>query len=450
LHHGGDVETARACSVEAAAAALNRGALAEASKFYELALMDAEIPLEPALLHDAGRCELLRCRPREGIRLLRRAEEDARRRGEPRLSARCAILRLEAESEVGLAGHEAAAEELAVLGRAALSRSDHGGFLSASEAFLRVTERTTHIGRVRNVLTEVAEALGAFSDLDRCRGHMLLALNIFYGTAAEALSHARKAIALADASGEKDLRVRSIHRLYVVLVFLGLGESEEAATALTFLLEHSETVGDVRLRYTAMANRGVWLMEAGAYAEAYNTLRTAGATLPQTARGEQLNCHANLAEACLSRGEFEEAYRLYQMAETWCDGGTREFLRDIVTAGTGLSALRLGHLSHARACYDALREWDRWFFDPGIIIRFRAHWLARLGKQRIALSLIEEEASGLRDRYPSIWLRLQLFQGRFSLRHRQAFNRAAVKDAVSIAEDLGLAHRRRQLLRILS
>jgi tetratricopeptide (TPR) repeat protein len=279
---------------------------------------------------------------------------------------------------------------------------------------------------------------------------MLLALNVFHGAATEGLTHARAAKALADGLGDIDVRVRAIHRLYVVLVFHGLGESREASTAVEFLLKHSEKVGDVRLRYTAMANRGVWLMEAGAYAEAHNTLSAAGATLPRTARGEQLNCHANLAEACLSRGEFEEAYRLYEVARTWYDDGTREFLRDIVTAGTGLAALRLGRLSCARACFEALREWDRWFFDPTMILRFRAQWLARLGKQTLALELLHEEGAQLRERFPSMWLRLKLFQGRFSHRHRQGLDKSAVEEAAAVAGRLGLELRRRQLLRLLN
>jgi tetratricopeptide (TPR) repeat protein/DNA-binding SARP family transcriptional activator len=449
MFHGGETAGAAQEAYRAAKSASERGALAEAGRFYELAVTASGNDPSASLLRDAGNCQLLQCHLLEGVAFLRRAEAAFTADGSTAAFRRTRICRINAESEAGLLRHAEAARQLAELRRDALSANELPTFLAGAEAELRVLEREGAPGRIRTVLADISCQQSRYVLRDACHAHMLLALKVFYGDTSEALVHAREALQLATRTNDRDLALRARHRLYVVMIYCGLGAHSQADECYRILVAHSQRVGDVRMQYTTLSNRAVWLMELGAYLDAATLLRNAGRNLPESARGEQLNLLLNLGECALHQRDFLDAFQIFSRAQEQVDAGTRDFLRDVVHAGLGLAALENGQLDHARASFQALRPWSEWCFDPTMILTFRARWLTRLGQVRDAIQMLEEHAAMLHSRYPTIWIRVQVLSGRIARRYGYSSNREDLKAAKVLAARLGLPVRVAELQDLL-
>ncbi|MFG0312933.1 MAG: hypothetical protein ACF8LL_01925 [Phycisphaerales bacterium] len=430
--------------------ALSEGALGEAEGLFKLAMQVRPTPHEGPLLEGAGLCKLRLCKLGEGVALLQSAEAWYRSSGDAPAACRVLVRRLDAESELGRTGHREVARQLTEIFRRVWALGEWSAVLDALEALVRVWERSGQTNAIAEVLDDVANHLHLLQPRERCRAAMLLTLGVFFGQPGDGLHQARQACKIAARVGDMSLRIKSQHRLYVALVLRGLGATAEASETYGFIARHLDAIADVPLRYSALSNRAVWLMEMGAYGMAQETLHRARLTLPRSATGEKLNYLLNVGECALRSGDDTRALGAFQAAEKQLSAGSRDHLRDVTMAGLGLTAIRTGDLEEARRASLALREWPTWYFDPTLIVEFRLEWLRRVGRASEGLGYLEEVCGTLRGRYLGAWLRMEVLRGRVARRSGTTLDREVVKDAISAALDLNLSNRAAELERLLN
>jgi tetratricopeptide (TPR) repeat protein len=323
-----------------------------------------------------------------------------------------------------------------------LAASDFASFLAAAEARVRVLERFDPGATVPSVLDTVAAVAANLAGRERCVADMLLALHSLYGDTEWGLLCARGALSVALDLDDPLLQLRARHRLFVALMSRGMGATSEALELVTTLLRHCAQAGDLRLRYTTLANRAVWLMEVGEYdAAERHLLDAAGLLEGATATGERLNLYGNRAEIALATGLFDRALMLYKRAAALMDEGTRAHVRDIIQSGLGLAALETGDLTLARASLDRLHTWPLYFFDPLMLLTFRARMSCHSGATSLGLDQLHGEVAALEDRFPALWIRGQIVSARLHKRYGRRPDRASLVRAMARATDLGLSKR---------
>lgn len=178
---------------------------------------------------------------------------------------------------------------------------------------------------------------------------MLRALHVVFGDPIEGLDAARQALDLAKSQQNGEHELRSAHRLFIGLMYQGLGDSEEARTTLHLLAEGHDAIPDRRWRYTAIANQAVWLLDTGRYSSASERLLEAAETIRgMDAPDEQLNLLVNNGELALKTGDHTTAFELFTEARRVATPGARRFLSDVISAGLGISSLAIGRVALAR------------------------------------------------------------------------------------------------------
>mgnify|MGYP001816414488 CR=1 FL=1 len=236
------------------------------------------------------------------------------------------------------------------------------------------------------------------------------------------------------------LEAKAAHRLFVVLLSLGKVNSEIGNECERVLVGRTESTGDLKLKYTTLANRAVWQLDTGDLDVARETLREAGSVVLGTgATHEQQNLATNWGDLLLREGSPSEALERFKQAQALIEPGTRSFLRDVVRAGIGLCEARLGRLSAAERASAALREYEHYYFDPSLLIRLRVELTWRRGRRGEAIELLSDERSRIEQQFVPQYLSLGLLEARL---RRRASDPAAIRLASQIkeqAQNLGIS-----------
>ncbi len=442
---------AQAADLAEAAAdhALGRGAFREGLRFLRLTVECRGDKVTGTHLKHVGQAHLRQCDPR-GNSFLRRAERRFSILGNRREARACRVLHLDARSESGDLPHSIAAARLAAEAEASLMDQDSATFLKAAESRIRVLERDGSLEMIPPTLARVSQLVPDLAGRDRCSGMLILALECLYGRPERSVESARAARLLATDLDDQKLILQANHRLFIALMFRGLGSNKEAVNALKELLEYSEDTGDLRLQYTTRANHAVWLIETGEYDAAEHALQGAARFLDEAvAVGERINLQCNLGEIFLARRQFDKALHAYQEAENLLNNGVRRFLLDVIHAGLGTAALETGRLELAKRCHLALNDWSHWYFDPSLILTFKAKMLCRAGRVEDGLRQLDQEGTRIARRFPAPAIRVAIERERLARRFGTRPSERSGR-ALTIAERLNLKLRAEELGNLLS
>ncbi len=423
-------------ALEAARESKRDGALAEALGFYETAL-ESEENQQAEVLAEAGEACLMLCRHKPGVDLLLRAEASAG--PEPRID--WSVKRLDAQSEAGLVPHQRIVAELEELAARATRRRQWEASLLATETAIRVLEREGDWSSIRKQLAVASLSQGRGDLRSRIRRQMILSLGMIYGDVPGASQAGRLAFELASSGSVPDeLRVRAAHRLFVVLLSEGTVESRLGTACIEALQAWGSATGDLKLRYTTLANRAVWYLETDALEQAGELLDEAAKIVAGSPESnESQNLATNRGDLALRQGRPDRALRYFELAQGLIQPGTRGFLVNVVAAGIGLAKLRLGQFHAAERLSRELTSHGHYYFDPSLMVRLRVELLRRRRQVVKAIAHLDQERRRIRDSFVPQYLSLTLWQAQLERRENVGAPSDRFEEVIGRSTELGIS-----------
>ena len=280
-----------------------------------------------------------------------------------------------------------------------------------------------------------------------------LAMNVLFGDAIEGLSAARGAVAIAtaDASARPYL-LGAQSRLIVVLLYRGMLYLPANASIIQAAAHGIQFSGDLFLRAVVEMNLGVSHMDAGELDRADVAFGRVGRIVGSADLGLlRLNHLYNLGELAIHQRDYDGAEAVLHRADDLLSPLMPSYMGDLVRAGLGLCALETGRLSEARRREEELSDPPSvWYFDPTLIVWFRARLLERRGRLEEAAHLLREQSEDLEGRLVPAWLKIRLLEVQIAEKAGLADARHRATEAMSVAESLHLAVRASQFADALS
>lgn len=269
----------------------------------------------------------------------------------------------------------------------------------------------------------VEQVLGQMRTLaTRSRGeaalvcHLGLALGVVFGDAAEGLRSARLAESLSREFPA--YRATALTRLLVVLLLKGRLLTEEGASVASAAIDEAEAKGDARLRFAALSNLAIGLLDSGEPERAEVCFeRAADSVGPMVPGMDTFNWYFNRGELELSRREFAAARSLFQLAEEQLGVHRPAFVELLVDARVGLCALETGDLGEARRREAKLpTDLPEWCYDPYPLVEFRTRLFSLRGRLEAAMPFIDSILASVEGRLELAWLRLGVLRAEVALR----------------------------------
>jgi Tfp pilus assembly protein PilF len=204
-------------------------------------------------------------------------------------------------------------------------------------------------------------------------------------------------------------------------------------------------------RFSYEGNLGVAALDAGDLDAAEAFFRRAGELIGSADMTfSRINLACNLAELALARGEFQEASECFKAASQHPGLTIPRYTRDLVNAGLGLCALEMGSVGQARMREQALSGPPPiWYYDPTVILTFRARLAELRGGYQDASELLDETCTGLEGRLVMAWLKLRLLHSRLLAKHADARGPGVAFTGLRVAEELNLRFRKKQFARFV-
>ena len=324
-----------------------------------------------------------------------------------------------------------------------------GIFMEALDIELHIFDEECDAGGVRQVLDQAERNIGKGSARARCSACGTLAIHIHYGSPEKALRYARKGVRISQEHDvPPELALRASNRLILVMAHLGLLNSEEAHA----VIERGESV--VRSRrdlvecYKLHSGLGVWNLDIGNYGAADKFFKKAHTIIEGTeATASQANLSCNLGMLRYHTGRVSSAEDEFLTAERLVTSTSVRSLRRSIKAGLGLCALHSGALGEAkrrdRSLGDPAREW---FFDPSILVQFRAEMIARFEGWAKGADFLAVEADKISGRYVPTWIGLKLLEAKFRSRFDGQAASLIGEETLAVSQELGLSRRAEQAL----
>jgi len=213
--------------------------------------------------------------------------------------------------------------------------------------------------------------------------------------------------------------------------------------------EHiAESNGDLQLRFDLACNQGVFYLDAGDLDQAAAAIDRAAALIDGAeAPRLHFSVACNRGEIDLERRCFSEAQRHFEAAEAALHNGSPSWHAAVASAGIGLAALDSGAISEAaRREAELPSDPQSWYFDPTLILTFRARLLERRRQPVAAVALLRRHGEALAARLPIPLIRTEILASRISRRAGLRQERRAFHRALRVARSLALDTRAQELI----
>lgn len=435
----------------AAGRAFERGAVAEAAHFYELVTRnesdDARRAEATAYLATSLHLNRDISRANPALEL---ASTRLRSAGMPELARRMDIRRVEGLAEAGDTPVDDLVERLRAIKQEARAAGDWEGVALALDFELQQLQLAERLDAVRALFGEVEYVLAKQDETASAIAHRCLAVGLMLDSTEQALNSAKISVTLSK-HRTPDHRLKALNRLVIVLLQRGalhLPENELFVSEARALAQRS---GDLLQRFSFESNLGVSYLDAGNldraqahFDRARHLLGEADMTFPR------INLAINLAELALVRRDFRMAAESFRSATQHPGLAIPIYTEQMVSAGLGHCALEQGRVAEARRQFESLQNSpSTWYYDPTIILSFRAKFLERTQDLEGAISILSEAQNDLKGRLVAAWLKNQLTLARLLKKARDSRWEEAATEGLEVASDLCLAVRRRELSYLL-
>ena len=316
---------------------------------------------------------------------------------------------IEVRSETGSIGVEEALVRLKHIEERARCSNLLGVLVESLERRIRILDREGRWAEIAGVLNEEESLLPKLEPPAACALHCLLSTKLFFGEVSDALGHARQAVALSEGRVWCDLSCGPTLAYWCILAPREARYSP-GKDLVREAFSVSKNSGDVLARYLIRANVGVWYLDTGQLDLAKSSFRRMqDETEKSQARRPRLELAVNLGELALSEGNFDDALTLFREAQSALYERAPFYARAFVTAGEGMSLLRLGHLRGAIQVADDLAPPPLvWHSDQVLWVDFLGELRAKQGEWESADELLRDHELKLAGRLPVLWLKLRL------------------------------------------
>lgn len=427
----------------AAGRALERGAVAEASHFYELVTRNESN--EPRRAEATARLATSLHLNRNMSRAnpaLELASTRLRAVGMNEHARRMDIRRVEGLSEAGDTPVDELSARLSVIKNEAREADDWEAVALALDVELRLLQLAERLDSLRGLYAEFAEILSKDVEIAAAIAHQGLAVGLMLDDPEEALRSARMAVSLTTGL-TPDRRLKALNRLFIVLLQQGRLHLAENSGLVSEAEDLAHRSGDLLQRFSFESNVGVSHMDAGDldraevhFNRASDLLGTADMTF------SRINLAINRGELGLARNDFGTAVQAFESASQHGGLTIPKYTEQVTNAGLGLCALAVGQVAKARRSYELLQEPpSTWYYDPTIILFFRAKFLGRMKNLRGAIAVLEEAQPDLEGRLVAAWLKNQFALARLLKKARDKRWMIAAREGVAVACRLQLSIR---------
>jgi len=353
-------------------------------------------------------------------------------------AARLEIRFVEGLAELGGTPIAALVDRLAQVRTDAEERLDWETVALALDGEMQLLHRLGDIHGIRRVLAEMRRVSASGNVGAQIVAQCGLALGVLFGDPGDALRAARRAVDLA-AEG-RSYRLKALLRLMVALQCRGFVEGPDFRKVLDEVRAAAAKSGDVLLHFSVENNAAVAALDAG-------DLPRAEALLARTydlANDAEMDLNRliqanNAAELAMAQEDWAGATACFTRALSYAGSSTPDYLRQLASAGLGLCALNRGNLSDARRRIERLpRDPEAWYYDPCVLLTFRARFYQRMGEVDRAIELLDSEAAGLDDRLVLAGLKIRSLQVRLLAGLDRDKASAIAEDCLARALSLGL------------
>lgn len=433
----------------AATTAMESGALAEAAYFFQVVVeneTNAESKAEATadlarLLH--MKHEVVRANP-----LLELAGSRLRAVGKRRRALRMDIRRVTGLAEIGATPLSDLLERLTKVKNTAKRTDDWEALALALDAELHLLHHAGEVDRIRALFSEMRACAGAPDSVASCVANASLAMNVLFGDSDEGLRCAEAAVRIAERTRDPAAILLAHNRLILVHAFRGSLYLPGAAGLLRRADELAEASGDLQMRFDLTCNQGVFYLDAGDLDRAEVAIDRATSLLKgaEASSRMQFALACNRGELAIERSDYDAALRHYQAAEATIQDTSPPWHAAVASAGIGLAALQTGFISEARRREaDLPSDPPEWYFDPVLILMFKARLLEKRRRPSDAVAFLRAQGGFLTGRFPMPLVRTEILASRISRQARLHPDQEAHQRAAIIARELHLETRLKEL-----
>jgi Tfp pilus assembly protein PilF len=431
--------------------AQGRGAMAEASYFFELVIRNEANPARSAeaTARLGASLHLARAMNRAAP-VLELASTRLRAAGFEVHARRIEVRRVEALAETGDTPVEELLARLKSVKKEARLVGDWEALALALDVELQLLQLDEQLVQVRGVLGQFREIVNEGPIEATAIAHRGLALGLMLEDPEGAVHSAREAVHLTSSLAPEH-QFKALNRLLIVLLQQGQLNLPENRSLLLQARDLADRSGDLQQRFSYEGNLGVAALDAGDLDAAEAYFQRAGELIGSADMTfSRINLACNLAELALARGEYHEASECFKAASQHPGLTIPRYTRDLVNAGLGLCALEMGSVGQARMREQALSGPPPiWYYDPTVILTFRARLAELRGGYQDASELLDETCTGLEGRLVMAWLKLRLLHSRLLAKHADARGPGVAFTGLRVAEELNLRFRKKQFARFV-
>ena len=361
------------------------------------------------------------------------------------LARRMDIRRVEGLAEAGDTPVDELIERLGAIKAEAREAEDWEGVALALDTELGQLQLANRISSVRALHPQFSEVLRAGDDAAAAVAHQALAVGLMLDDTSAALASAQRGVSLT-ARSSRGLRLKALNRLIIVLLHQGRLHLTENRHIVEEARGLARQTGDLLQRFSFESNLGVSYMDAGEleiasthFDRAASLLGKADMTFPR------INLAFNRGELALARRDFDSAAECFASATRHAGLAIPGYTEQLINAGLGLCALEQGRVAEARKRHEALQGGpETWYYDPTVVLLFRARFLQRRGNLYSAIELLENAQANLEGRLVAAWLKTQLTLARILKQAGDPRAKTAAETGLEVARGLELRTRERE------
>ena len=424
----------------AATEARDSGAATAAANFFEIVVQNETDParrasatadLAKALHMDR---QMARANP-----MLELAATRLRQAGDETAARRMEILRVEGLAQSGATPAPDLMDRLAQVKDEAKVSEDWEAVALALDVELHLRHTQGDVPGIRALLDEMAVVAGVGAHEATCIVNASLGLSMLVRDSDDGVARGEKAVEIARKHGLEKHLLSVQCRLIAILVYSARLYLPDSQRLVVEARSVAERTGDRFVQCSLEGNVAVFQLDVGDLDEAGESLARAGdllsgADLQRLSTGH----HVNLAELSLLRHNFAEAESRYRGIREAFPSNPAPHVAKTVYAGLGLCALEQGRLAEARRFEELLESPVYWYYEPSLILRFRAALLSRRGMHQAALDVLCRDQPQLFPRMLTAWLKLRVIELEFAARTGQTIELQRIDEARAIAHDLRL------------
>jgi DNA-binding SARP family transcriptional activator/tetratricopeptide (TPR) repeat protein len=405
---------AHAFALRAALRASETGAYHEAIRFLQIARRHAPDRIEAA--HLLSREAAIRYKQAEFEKagpLLARAEQEWREVGRIKEGIASGIRGIHAACETGALDYTDSLTRLERFLADCENNQFWEQFVEGVECRLRILERQNRVDGMRPTIGRLQRVPQNGDVRVQCLAESVKALAIVFGESEGALDAANVAYKLAMDDRLADLRDKILHRLLFVHVYGGTMNVSGGRELMEEGLRRAARSDSLKTRYGFLEAAGLWHLESGEYPQAevfFGQAEDVMRSAPEVS--DKVQMFANRAEQFVMEGKLEPALDYYLKARAAMRPQHAWRAHQTVFGGLGYCALELGDLRLARDCEGLLEYLDEGYFDPTVIVLFKATVIRRRGDPGGSAEYVKSIANKLHGRLRMVVMKLRLLECR--------------------------------------